>query len=120
MRGRAQRRHRALSTLYVRLSLLERYPVRLSPRSARPWLSFAMHGSIKPKGAARSTRRQFAALQAADHLARTHSYRAGANRDQLVLAKVREDLGTSDPDFIALMGKRSPNQIAAAIVGGTG
>jgi Peptidase S46 len=32
------------------------------------------------------------------------------------LAKVREDLGSSDRDFIAVMGKRSPEEIAETIV----
>ena len=35
------------------------------------------------------------------------------------LTKVREDLGTSDPDVKTLLGKRSPEEIAAAIVDGT-
>jgi hypothetical protein len=35
------------------------------------------------------------------------------------LTKIREDLGTSDPDFIAIMGKRSPSEIANSIVDGT-
>jgi hypothetical protein len=35
------------------------------------------------------------------------------------LTKVREDLGTSDADVRALMGKRSPEEIAAAVVDGT-
>jgi hypothetical protein len=35
------------------------------------------------------------------------------------LTKVREDLGTSDPDVKALLGKRSPEDVAAAIVDGT-
>jgi hypothetical protein len=35
------------------------------------------------------------------------------------LTKVREDLGTSDPDVIALLGKRSPEDIASALVDGS-
>jgi hypothetical protein len=35
------------------------------------------------------------------------------------LTKVREDLGTSDADVRKLMGKRSPEEIAAALVDGT-
>ena len=35
------------------------------------------------------------------------------------LTKIREDLGTSDPDFISIMGKRSPAEIANSIVDGT-
>jgi hypothetical protein len=35
------------------------------------------------------------------------------------LTKLREDLGTSDPDFRAIMGKRSPAEIAASIVDGS-
>jgi hypothetical protein len=35
------------------------------------------------------------------------------------LTKVREDLGTADPDVIALMGKSSPREIADSIVDGT-
>jgi hypothetical protein len=35
------------------------------------------------------------------------------------LTKVREDLGTSDPDVRTLMGKQSPEQIAALLVSGT-
>jgi hypothetical protein len=35
------------------------------------------------------------------------------------LTKVREDLGTSDADVRTLMGKRSPEEIAAALVDGT-
>jgi hypothetical protein len=35
------------------------------------------------------------------------------------LTKVRETLGTTDPDVIALLGKRSPEEIAAALVDGS-
>ena len=35
------------------------------------------------------------------------------------LTKIREDLGTSDPDFVSIMGKRSPAEIANSIVDGT-
>jgi hypothetical protein len=35
------------------------------------------------------------------------------------LTKVREVVGTSDPDVAALLGKRSPEEIAAALVDGT-
>jgi hypothetical protein len=35
------------------------------------------------------------------------------------LTKLREDLGTSDPDFRAIMGERSPAEIAAAVVDGS-
>jgi hypothetical protein len=35
------------------------------------------------------------------------------------LTKIREDLGTIDPDFIAIMGKRSPSEIASSIVDGS-
>src|SRR5580658_8192422 len=35
------------------------------------------------------------------------------------LAKVREDLGTTDPDVVSLMGKSSPREIADSIVDGT-
>jgi hypothetical protein len=35
------------------------------------------------------------------------------------LTKIREDLGTSDPDFMTIMGKRSPAEIADGIVDGS-
>ena len=35
------------------------------------------------------------------------------------LTKVREYLGTTDPDVRALLGTRSPEEIAEAIVAGT-
>jgi hypothetical protein len=109
-------------TLYVRLSLLERYPVRLSPLlgHAVALIRYATE-STKPNGQRLEeySDANFAALkQQIISPAPIHT-----ELEQTViswwLAKVREDLGTSDPDFIALMGKRSPNQIAAAIVGGT-
>jgi V8-like Glu-specific endopeptidase len=109
-------------TLFVRQFLLERYPGRLSPLlgHAIALNRYAME-SAKPNGQRLEeySDANFPALkQQIISPAPIHTKLEEAVISWW-LAKVREDLGTSDPDFIALMGKRSPSQIAATIVSGT-
>jgi Peptidase S46 len=108
--------------LFPRFSLLERYPTRLSPLLAHAIeLNRYAAESTKPNGERLEeySDANFAALQ--QQILSPAPIHTELEQTVIAwwLAKVREDLGTTDPDFITLMGKRSPSDIAAAIVGGT-
>jgi hypothetical protein len=108
--------------VYVRYMLLEAYPRSLSPLLGQATtLNRYATESTKPNGERLEeySDANFAALRQ-QILSPAPIY---PKLEQTVLgwwlAKVREDLGTTDADFIAVMGKRSPGEIAAAIVSGT-
>jgi V8-like Glu-specific endopeptidase len=109
-------------TIYVRNALLERFP---------QWMSVLLGHAInlnryaaeigKPDGQRLEeyTEANFPALR----LEIVSPAPAHPELETTVLTwwltKLREDLGTSDPDVRALFGKRSPQEIAEALVTGT-
>jgi V8-like Glu-specific endopeptidase len=107
---------------YVRLSLLERQPPRLSPLLEQA-IALNRYAAEAPKPDGQRLEEysdaNFPALK--QMITSTAPIHTGLEKTVIGwwLAKVREDLGTSDPDFIAVMGKRSPQDIAVSIVDGT-
>jgi len=105
--------------LYVRAALLERLGARLSPLLGEAIaLNRYAAESAKPDGERLEeySNANFPALkQEITSAAPIH-----AKLEKTVigwwLTKVREDLGTTDDDVIAILGKQSPEEIATAIV----
>lgn len=109
-------------TIYVRYVLLERYSQRLSDLLGQ---AIALNRYAAEAGKPDGTRLEeytdanFPALkQEIVSPAPIHD-----DLEKTVIAwwltKVREDLGADDPDVRALMGKRSPEEIAAEVVDGS-
>jgi hypothetical protein len=110
-------------TLYVRYALLERLPSRLSPLLGQA-VMLTRYATEAPKPDGRRmeeyTDANFPALKQA--IVSPAPIHVALEKTVLAwwLTKVREDLGTSDADFRALMGDDSPEEIAARLVDGTG
>jgi hypothetical protein len=108
--------------IFVRLFLLERSPPRLSPLLAEV-IALNRYAAevVEPDGARLEeySDANFPALK--QQITSPAPIYTKLERTVLTwwLAKVREDLGTSDPDFITVMGKRSPEEIADAAINGT-
>ncbi len=108
--------------IFVRTALLERWPVLMSPLLGHAVALNRYAAEVgKPDGERLEeyADANFPALrQEIESPAPIH-----AELERTVLAwwltKVRENLGTSDPDVRTLLGKHSPEEIAAAVVGGT-
>jgi len=108
--------------IFVRQSLLENYPGRLSALLGRA-IALNRYAAeiVKPDG------ERIEAYSDANFPALKQRIISAApvypKLEKTVLTwwltKVREDLGTSDPDFLALMGKQSPEELANSIVDGT-
>lgn len=108
--------------IFVRDALLDRFPAYLSPLLGQAIALNRYAAEIgKPDGQRLEeyADANFPALrQQIESPAPTH---AELERTVLTwwLTKVREYLGTTDPDVRTLLGKRSPEEIAAAVVAGT-
>ncbi len=109
-------------TIFVRNALLERFPQSLSPLLGEAIALNRYAAEIgKPDG------QRLEAYQDANFPALKQEITSPApmhaNLEKTVLAwwltKVREDLGTTDPDVRALLGKKSPEEIAREVVDGT-
>jgi hypothetical protein len=109
-------------TIFVRNALLERLPQSLSPLLTEAIALNRYAAEIgKPDG------QRLEAYQDANFPALKQEITSPApiypSVEKTVLAwwltKVREDLGTTDPDVRALLDKKSPEAIASAIVDGT-
>ena len=109
-------------TIFVRNALLERFPQALSPLLNEAIALNRYAAEIgKPDG------QRLEAYQEANFPALKQEIISPApiyaNVENTILAwwltKVREDLGTTDPDVRALLGKKSPEVIAREIVDGT-
>jgi hypothetical protein len=109
-------------TIYVRQSLLENNPGRLSALLGRA-IALNRYAAeiVKPDG------QRIEAYSDANFPALKQRIISPApvypKLEKTILTwwltKVREDLGTSDPDYIALTGKQSPEELADIIVDGT-
>jgi hypothetical protein len=108
--------------IFVRFALLERLPRRLSEllRHAVQLNRYAAE-SLKPDGQRLQeySDANFPALKL--EIDSPAPIRAALEKTVLTwwLTKVREDLGTSDAEVTNLLGKRSPKEIADALVDGT-
>jgi hypothetical protein len=108
--------------IFVRLFLLERSLPRLSPLLAEA-IALNRYAAevVKPDGARLEeySNANFPALK--QQITSPAPIQTKLEKTVLTwwLAKVREDLGTSHPDFIAVMGKRSPEEIVDTAVNGT-
>ncbi|MGO9716671.1 MAG: S46 family peptidase [Steroidobacteraceae bacterium] len=109
-------------TIFVRYALLERYPQAFSPLLMEAIALNRYAAEIgKPDG------QRLEAYQDANFPALKQEIVSPApiyaSVEKTVLAwwltKVREDLGTTDPDVRALLDKKSPEQIAGEVVDGT-
>jgi len=109
-------------TIFVRNALLERFPQALSPLLHEAIALNRYAAEIgKPDG------QRLEAYQEANFPALKQEIISPApiyaSVEKTILAwwltKVREDLGTTDPDVRALLGKKSPEVIAREIVDGT-
>jgi hypothetical protein len=108
--------------IFVRHSLLERLPPRLSPLMAYAIALNRYAGEVgKPDGQRLEeyAAANFPALK--QEIVSPAPIHTELEKTVLTwwLAKVREDLGTSDVDVHALLGKQSPEEIANALVDGT-
>jgi len=108
--------------IFVRQSLLENYSARLSTLLGRAIaLNRYAAESVKPDGQRLEaySDSNFPALK--QRIVSPAPVYPKLEKTLLAwwLTKLREDLGTSDPDFIAVMGKQSPQQIADSIIDGT-
>jgi Peptidase S46 len=109
-------------TIFVRNALLERLPQRLSPLLGQAIALNRYAAEVgKPDG------QRLEEYQDANFPALKQDIISSApvhpTLEKTVLAwwltKVREDLGTTDPDVRLLLGKKSPEEIAKVIVDGT-
>jgi hypothetical protein len=105
--------------IFVRNALLERFPQRLAPTfgQAIGLLRYAAE-SQKPDGQRLEEYGEAAFPLLKQEILSPAPAHVDLEKTVLTwwLTKVREDLGTSDPDFIAVMGKQSPSEIADAIM----
>ncbi|HEX4152266.1 MAG TPA: S46 family peptidase [Steroidobacteraceae bacterium] len=108
--------------IYVRYALLERLAPRLSDL-LKPAVELNRYAaeSVKPDGQRlhEYSDANFPALK--QSITSPAPIHAALEKTVLTwwLTKVREQLGTTDPDTITLLGKRSPAEIADALVDGT-
>jgi hypothetical protein len=110
------------SDIYERVFLLERVPTRLSPLLEKAIaLNRYAAESTKPDGQRLEeySDANFPALKLMIIAPAPIHTKLEKTVIRWWLAKVREDLGTSDADFISVMGKQSPEEIAGSIVDGT-
>jgi len=110
------------SDLYLRLMLLERLAPYLSPLLGKAIeLNRYAAEVVKPDGQRLEeySDANFPALK--QQLVSTDPIHLKVEKTVLAwwLTKLREDLGTSDADVRTLLGKQSPQEIAAALVDGT-
>jgi hypothetical protein len=107
--------------IFVRLLLLERRPSGLSPLLAKAIALNRYAAEIGKSDGARLEEYSDANFPALKQQI-ISSAPIHPKLEKTILAwwltKLREDLGTSDPDFIAVMGNSSPEQIADTIVSG--
>jgi hypothetical protein len=109
-------------TIFERNALLERYPQRMSALMGH---AMALHRYAAEVGKPDGQRLEeyadanFAALR--QEIVSPAPVHADLEKTVLTwwLTKVREYLGTSDPDVRALLGNRSPEEVADALVAGT-
>jgi hypothetical protein len=111
-----------LHSIYLRQALLERWPSRLSPLLAHA-IALNRYAAevVKPDGQRLEeySDANFPALRLQiDSTAPIHT-KLEKTLIAWWLAKLREELGTDDADFKTIMGKQSPEEIAAAIIDGT-
>jgi hypothetical protein len=109
-------------TIFVRNSLIERFPQRMSPLLGQAIALNRYAVEIgKPDGQRLEEYQDanFPALK--QEIISTAPIHPELEKTFLAwwLTKVREDLGTTDSDVRALLGKKSPEEIANAIVEGT-
>jgi hypothetical protein len=110
------------SDIWERVFLLERVPTRLSPLLEKAIaLNRYAAESTKPDGQRLEeySDANFPALKLMIISPAPIHTKLEKTVVRWWLAKVREDLGTSDTDFIGVMGKQSPEEIAESIVDGT-
>jgi hypothetical protein len=108
-----------LREIYVRAVLLERLPSRLSPllRHAIELNRYAAEsGKPDEQRLEEYSNARFPALK--QRIESTAPIHSDLERTLIAwwLSKVREDLSTTDADVVALLGKQSPEEIAAQLV----